>query len=158
MTIRFLRKIFGYCAVIAVIVFVLFQGFYDYFEAGRTSANLSTFIYDTILLARGNAERSIGDIELILRKLAHFIEYMVLGTVVLLMLVTNVKNRFLAFTLFILLTIPIPFIDEFIIQSMGLGRSSHLLDVLIDLLGIATSLVIGIIYVIVHKWWQNIVD
>lgn len=62
-----------------------------------------------------------------------------MGTFVLIGLQHVVKKRGLFLVLSLLLTVPIPLFDEFLIQAFSEGRSPLYLDVGIDLLGILLS-------------------
>jgi len=141
-----LSKIAGIGVILIMMAFVLYQGTNEYLATGRTSQGIATQINELIVAETGSQERSVDTIELILRKLAHYIEYLMLGTIIFAIGNRLLTNKGLSLLLFLTLTLPLPFIDEFAIQSMTLGRSPQLLDVLIDLMGIGTALIIGVIY------------
>ncbi len=143
---KLINSITGSVFIILIVVFVLYQGSSEYLSAGRFSQILAIGLQKFIKVETGNVERSISDIELILRKLAHLLEYLALGTVTFGIVNRVITRRWIAFLCILLITLPIPFIDEFFIQARTLGRASQLLDVIIDIIGIAISIGIGLFY------------
>ena len=61
-----------------------------------------------------------------------------------------VSKRWLAILIILVLTLPIPFIDEFIIQASADGRSVQLLDVIIDMIGLMIAFAMGGLYKLGH--------
>ncbi len=142
-----IKNKYTYIIVIALaIAFVLFQSMLNADISTGESQALAKTIYEYIINLSGHEERPIDQIEMILRKLAHFIEYFFMGTIVLIGVQHVVKHRWLFILLVVVLTIPIPFIDELYVQAMTEGRSPHYLDIGIDLLGIMMSYVVYGLY------------
>ncbi len=137
--------------IIITIGFILIQGGCDYNVPGRFSRILAESVNEQIVEMTGHTERSVGEIELILRKCAHLVEYLVLGTVVFIAVMTFVESRILAYLIVALMTVPVPFVDEFIVQGNTTGRAVHLLDVYLDLLGIFMAIGIGSLYFVLVR-------
>lgn len=114
-------------SIILVILWMIFIFVMSSFDA-TSSSNQSNFIVD-IITSIINI-KDIGLLSLIIRKLAHFIEYFILG-----ILVTNFITRYdKKIIIAILLCIIYATSDE-IHQIFVPGRSCQIIDIMIDSLG-----------------------
>lgn len=124
--------------------------FYNSTRNGVESTNAS----NTVLIFLNNLLLNLGiniNIQaIVLRKLAHFAEFFLLGTFIMFTFesFTGKLLKNLGYTLFFSLLVPV--LDE-TIQLFSVGRSSQVVDVLIDFFGAFT----GIIYVIIFIYLKN---
>lgn len=121
-------------------------------ESTEDSIGLASRIYHMLIRYDPTNLKNLKEIELLLRKLAHFIEYLLYGTVVMIVLSVLVKKTSVLILLFSLFTYLVPIIDEFIIQATSPGRTPQLLDIGIDWFGITLALVIGLSYRLVYTY------
>lgn len=146
-----LKWLLGLLIIGLVAGMIINQSLKDGDETKGMSSGISAFVYETVESYKGYPERDLNEIDLIVRKLAHFIEYLFYGTITLLVFAKLIKNRFVLMFVTILLTLPVPFVDEFLIQTQVSGRSPHVIDVMIDLLGLLLAYIIGFLYVLVLR-------
>ena len=137
--------------MLLAIGFVLTQSMLNAEISSVGSKNLAKRIYEYIVEISGHEERSIDQIELILRKLAHFVEYFFMSTIVLIGVQHLVKKKWAFIIIVLLVTIPIPFLDELFIQASTDGRSPHYLDIGIDMAGIFMSYIVYVLYWIMDE-------
>ena len=83
----------------------------------------------------------------VLRKLAHFGEYMILGLLV--ASVAGILGKTLVYPCAWGYTIAVALVDEFVIQSMTEGRGPSIKDVGID----AAGALVGVLLVMGAAWW-----
>lgn len=114
-------------SIILVILWMIFIFVMSSFDA-TSSSNQSNFIVD-IITSIINI-KDIGLLSLIIRKLAHFIEYFILGILVINFITRYDKKIIIA----ILLCIIYATSDE-IHQIFVPGRSCQIIDIMIDSLG-----------------------
>lgn len=89
----------------------------------------------------GDDNYSVSTIDIIIRKLAHFIEYLML-TVLLSIGFSNVmRNKWLSLLLSGFIGFTVSLIDESFIQAAS-SRNSSIFDVFIDLSGIAAGILV----------------
>lgn len=128
---------------LAITVFI----FSNSLQVGETSAAQSDIIAeiaDRMLRAVGITleERTLT---VVIRKLAHFSEYFILGASSLGFILTAFsKRRFAVFSPIYCLAVAV--CDEFIMQAMTAGRAPLWTDVLIDFSGVMTAFVIICIF------------
>ena len=100
---------------------------------GDNSSNQSNFIVD--IISNIFNINNIEILSLIIRKLAHFTEYFILGLLVYNMIHNLNKNKYLSIIICILYAIS----DE-IHQIFVPGRNCHIIDILIDSIGSITGI------------------
>lgn len=131
-------------SIILVILWMIFIFVMSSFDA-TSSSNQSNFIVD-IITSIINI-KDIGLLSLIIRKLAHFIEYFILG-----ILVTNFITRYdKKIIIAILLCIIYATSDE-IHQIFVPGRSCQVTDVIIDSMG---SIMGVYLYKLINKGYKK---
>lgn len=140
------RKIFYPVLSILIIIFI----FNNSLQTGTISSEASQFVLDFCnnILSFFNINFTIQGV--FIRKLAHFIEFFLLGFFVMMSFNSFFKFTFhiLGFPLFICLLIPV--IDEYI-QSFVVGRSSLVSDVLIDFAGAFTGIIFVVFYIFIKN-------
>jgi len=105
-----------------------------------SSRNIAIFI-NKVLSALGEPENTVTTIDIIIRKIAHFMEYLVL-TILLSIGFLNVVNKQGWALLTSAITAGfISLIDEAFIQAAA-GRNSSLFDIMVDFMGIGAGLVV----------------
>lgn len=131
-------------SIILVILWMIFIFVMSSFDA-TSSSNQSNFIVD-IITSIINI-KDIGLLSLIIRKLAHFIEYFILGILVINFITRYDKKIIIA----ILLCIIYATSDE-IHQIFVPGRSCQIIDIMIDSLGS----IMGIyLYKLINKGYKK---
>ncbi len=121
--------------------------------AGEQSAKQSNFFVD-IAISAFNLVGIKADADLLfvlIRKLAHFGEYFVLGLLAFFALYNPSKRKITFFAPLYCLLVAVA--DEFIMQRITEGRSPQITDVLIDFAGVVFGLLIvfGVIYLRTKK-------
>lgn len=125
--------------------------FYNSMQNGENSSNASTFVLNfvnSLIYKLGLRFSLTGHF---IRKLAHFIEFFLLGVFLMLTFeaFTNKLFSILGATMFFAIFIPV--IDEFI-QIYSPGRASSVKDVLLDFFGSFTGIIfICLCFVIKRK-------
>lgn len=104
-------------------------------ESGALSGGITHMVYD--FLASMNINVEINDLSLFIRKFAHFSEFLLLGLVWIVIIKEFKHKYFIA----IFYGMMVAVIDEFI-QYFIPGRVSSVFDVLIDVLGVLTGILI----------------
>lgn len=138
----------GPSIVIIIMILAMIFGFSTQTgdESSDISQKITQIVQDRITQYHGEPERSDHEVELIVRKFAHFLEYFFYGVAVLMIMRNLLKKFYFWLPLSLLMTIPIPFIDEFVIQVQSPGRTPMLMDVGIDLLGVGVALIAFIFF------------
>ncbi len=137
--------------IVVSMMMIFFFSSQDSTRSSETSSKISNFVisvlykdYDDL----DNNERSAikSKVDYIVRKGAHFTEFMFLSFVITiyayLVIAHKKKNTFISFLISIPLGIIYAFIDEFH-QKFVSGRAMMFRDVLIDSLGVLTGAIIG---------------
>ncbi|HEY8499076.1 MAG TPA: VanZ family protein [Clostridia bacterium] len=93
----------------------------------------------------GDDNYTVSTIDIIIRKLAHFIEYLML-TVLLSIGFSNVmRNKWLSLLLSGFIGFTVSLLDEGFIQAAS-NRNSSIFDVFIDLSGIVTGMIVLVLF------------
>lgn len=112
-------------------------------QSGDVSNSLSSVIavkIEEILLNRGDYAYDYEGINFIIRKLAHFFEFMILAVLIAAGLNKVFRRIVPALIISGVASIGVAFIDE-IFQSISVNRSSSLFDVMIDGTGAVAGLI-----------------
>ena len=127
--------------LIIILMFIIF-GFsaVDGSVSYSWSEEVAIFI-KRILTSLGDKNYSVTTIDLVIRKLAHFFEYLIL-TILLTIGIYNITNS-KGYSLLIssIVAIIVSLIDEGVIQTVS-GRNNSLFDVFIDCTGIIAGLIV----------------
>lgn len=146
-----IKRIFYLILTILIISFI----FYNSIKNGQESSDASRTILNYINHFFEMIGTEISVTGYFVRKMAHFIEFFVLGISAMLLFDSflGLKIEILGYPLFLCTITPI--LDEYI-QSFSIGRSSQVSDVLIDFSGAFLGiLLIFIILVIKNKFRKN---
>ncbi len=112
-------------------------------DTSKTQSNsLSLIIIRLIGYLGGRVNYNLREVDLVIRKLAHFVEYLTLTSIFAIVVYKRVKSWLLGFILIGLTMFMIPLIDEFILQSISSGRTPQIIDVALDYSAILLSLCI----------------
>ncbi|HKL61399.1 MAG TPA: VanZ family protein [Acholeplasma sp.] len=113
---------------------------------GAVSSSQSGFVVDVLypVVSWVLPNLSVGTMSFIIRKLAHFTEYFILGLLLYRVYMSYVKGYFLL-TIVVMHGLLVAAIDESI-QLFTPNRSGELRDVLIDLLGVILAVVVIILF------------
>ena len=141
---------------------LLFSTFYIIFgfssQNGEQSGSISKKITEAIL-EKSNKYNNLGEeekeiilhkVEFVIRKMAHFSIYTVVGLLLMALLSTyNIKNKW-GFVVTIIIGVLYAMSDEFH-QSFSPGRTPKITDVCIDTLGVILGAVLVILIKIIYK-------
>ncbi|MDD4296602.1 MAG: VanZ family protein [Ruminiclostridium sp.] len=84
---------------------------------------------------------SITTIDMVIRKLAHFFEYLIL-TILLFISFSNIKlSRRYSLLISAVISVLVSIVDEGVIQNIS-GRNNNIFDVMVDCTGIITAVII----------------
>lgn len=98
-------------------------------------------IIQKILNAYEKPDISLPTINLIIRKLAHFVEYMILTLLLVIGFSNALKKQGWAFFISAVTAGFVAVVDESFIQTIS-GRNSSLFDIMVDFAGAGTGLVV----------------
>lgn len=145
-----------------ILIMLLFSTFYIIFgfssQNGEQSGSISKKITEAIL-EKSNKYNNLGEeekeiilhkVEFVIRKMAHFSIYTVVGLLLMALLSTyNIKNKW-GFVVTIIIGVLYAMSDEFH-QSFSPGRTPKITDVCIDTLGVILGAVLVILIKIIYK-------
>lgn len=136
-----LKKIVYLIMTILIISFI----FYNSLQNGESSSETSMIVLNFINNMLENIGLNIMLEGIFVRKLAHFVEFFMLGVFIMLTFeaFTNKIFSIIGFPMFFSIFIPV--IDEYI-QLYSDGRASSVKDVLLDFLGALTGIIIVSIF------------
>lgn len=126
------HKIYMVILVIAGIIAMAILNF----DQSNYISNLLARVIRKVAIIIGDSHYSVSQINLVIRKFGHFIEYMFLMVVCYSIIHSYMKNEFYIFVLSFLAVACIAIIDEGIIQNfIASGRNGQSYDVMIDFAG-----------------------
>lgn len=130
---------------LAMLLVLSLMGAVLYFssQSGGDSNELSRKVAQRIVQvmeAQGDKTQSLDKVNLIVRKLAHFSEYLLLGVLLAVALTHLLGRAWLAVPLAGLLGVGFAYCDEWV-QSGTPGRTQSIFDVMVDSAGLAVGLV-----------------
>ena len=145
-----------------ILIMLLLATFYIIFgfssQNGEQSGRISEKITEAIL-EKSNKYNNLGEeekeiilhkVEFVIRKMAHFSIYTVVGLLLMALLSTyNIKNKW-GFVVTIIIGVLYAMSDEFH-QSFSPGRTPKITDVCIDTLGVILGAVLVILIKIIYK-------
>lgn len=139
-----MRKYIPFILILLMLILILgsssINGPVSYFTSGiiaQVVKKLMSFI--------GDDNYTVSTIDIIIRKLAHFIEYLML-TVLLSIGFSNVmRNKWLSLLLSGFIGFTVSLLDEGFIQAAS-NRNSSIFDVFIDLSGIVTGMIVLVLF------------
>ena len=128
------RKLLPWIFVILWMTLIFFLSHQPAMESNQLSSGIIKRIYDIIKMIAPDIRLDLESLNHIIRKLAHFGVYLILGILIANGLIYNKKSRINAILLALLICILYAISDE-IHQIFIPGRSGQVSDVLIDSLG-----------------------
>jgi len=128
-------------ATISLIIW-LFVIFFFSNQEGTSSSGTSNIIVDFIMAVFNLSKNNLETVAFIVRKLAHFTEYFVLGLLTINAFKYYIKDKLLMYSIIFVLIYAVS--DE-IHQAFIPGRASMIMDTLIDSLG-------GLVGIITYRW------
>ncbi len=147
------KRIYAIIFAISAVALIIFI-FSNSLKTAEVSKEQSDGIVTDVIefLIRAGITADHDDLSFIVRKLAHFAEYFLLGGLVYLTaFFADVKKPFIAAVSVCLIT---AIGDEFVVQAITEGRSPEIRDCIIDLFGGAASS--ATIYFITRKRYSNV--
>ncbi len=137
--------------LLIIVMFVMILGFSA--QSGQSSNDITSRIARTIesfLIDHKSYDYRAEQINLIIRKLAHFSEYLIFTVLVFIGFHNVFKRVFGALFLTGFVGVVLALFDE-TFQSNSIGRSSSLFDVLIDCSGVGVGLIAALCFIILSK-------
>ena len=134
-----MKKYLPFILILIMVILILGLSFLDSSSSNVPSIKLASII-TKVLHRLGEDGNSVSTINLILRKLAHFMEYLVLTILLSIGFLNTVKKQGWAFLFSAITAGFVSLIDEIFIQSFS-GRNSNLFDILVDFMGIGAGLI-----------------
>ena len=104
------------------------------------SKAIAKFIKSIIDLLGGN-NCSITAIDMVIRKLAHFFEYLILTILLFVGFSNNKLSRRYSLLTSAIISVLVSIVDEGVIQNIS-GRNNNIFDVMVDCTGIITAVII----------------
>lgn len=98
-----------------------------------------------VMTLMGDNNYSVTTIDMIIRKLSHFIEYLVITVLLSIGLSNLMRKKWFSLVLGGFIGFTVSLLDEGFIQA-AVGRSSSLFDVLIDMTGILVGMLLFILH------------
>ncbi|NLO40098.1 MAG: VanZ family protein [Ruminiclostridium sp.] len=135
-----MKKYLPFILILIMVILILGLSFFDSSSSNVPSIKLASII-TKVLHRLGEDGNSVSTINLILRKLAHFMEYLVLTILLSIGFLNTVKKQGYAFLFSAITAGFVSLIDEIFIQSFS-GRNSNLFDIFVDFMGIGAGLII----------------
>lgn len=113
-------------------------------SSNGASGAISAFI-KKVLLFFGDQSYSVSSINLVIRKFAHFFEYMLLTLFLSIGFSNIMRNKWMAMLVSIMLGVIVSLVDEGIVQAAS-GRTSSMFDIIVDCSGIFTAFIVLALY------------
>jgi len=135
-----MRKYVPFILIIILMLVIFGFSAVDGSASYSRSEEAASFI-KRILTSLGDKNNSVATIDLIIRKLAHFSEYLILTILLTIGILNTSNSKGYSFLISFIVAIIVSLIDEGVIQAVS-GRNSSLFDVIIDCTGIITGLIV----------------
>lgn len=135
-----MKKYLPFILILIMLVLILGSSLIDSPTSNAPSIKIASLI-SKVLHRLGEDGNSVSTINIVLRKLAHFMEYLVLTILLSIGFSNTVKKQGWAFLTSAITAGFISLIDEAFIQSVS-GRNSSFFDILVDFSGIGAGLLI----------------
>ncbi len=135
-----MKKYLPFILILIMLVLILGSSLIDSPTSNAPSIKIASLI-SKVLHRLGEDGNSVSTINIVLRKLAHFMEYLVLTILLSIGFSNTVKKQGWAFLTSAITAGFISLIDEAFIQSVS-GRNSSFFDIFIDFSGIGAGLLI----------------
>lgn len=135
-----MKKYLPFILILIMVILILGLSFFNSSSSNVASIKIASIIAK-VLHRLGEDGNSVSTINLILRKLAHFMEYLVLTILLSIGFLNTVKKQGYAFLFSAITAGFVSLIDEVFIQSFS-GRNSNLFDIFVDFMGIGAGLII----------------
>lgn len=135
-----MKKYMPFILILLMLIIILGSSLIDSPASNTPSIKIASVI-SKLLQWFGNGDISVNTINLIIRKLAHFMEYLVLTILLSIGFSNTVKKQGWAFLTSAITAGFVSLIDEAFIQAVS-GRNSSLFDILVDFSGIGAGIVV----------------
>ena len=135
-----MKKYLPFILILIMLVLILGSSLIDSPTSNAPSIKIASLI-SKVLHRLGEDGNSVSTINIVLRKLAHFMEYLVLTILLSIGFSNTVKKQGWAFLTSAITAGFISLIDEAFIQSVSV-RNSSFFDILVDFSGIGAGLLI----------------
>ncbi len=133
-----MRKI----AVLVLVIFLMGMILSFSSQSGGQSNGLSYKVANRIMdymVLQGDDSLSLKNVNLIVRKLAHFSEYLLIGVLLAVALTNLLERAWLAVPLAGIMGVAFAFCDEWV-QGSSPGRTQSIFDVMVDSVGVFVGL------------------
>lgn len=136
----FMKKYLPFILILMMVFIIIGSSLISGPKSYGFSRNIAVFI-NKVLHALGEPENTVTTIDLIIRKLAHFMEYLILTILLSIGFSNVVKKQGWALLTSTITTGFISMLDEAFIQTAS-GRNSSLFDIMVDFMGIGAGLIV----------------
>ncbi|NMB43099.1 MAG: VanZ family protein [Clostridiales bacterium] len=139
-----MRKYIPFILILLMLILIFGSSSVNGPDSYSASGVIAQFVKKSMAFL-GDNNYSISTIEIIIRKLAHFFEYLML-TILLSIGFSNImRNKWLSLLLGGFIGFTVSLLDEGFIQAAS-SRNSSILDVFIDLSGIVTGMLVLVLF------------
>lgn len=135
-----MKRYLPFILILLMMFIILGSSIVDGPTSYGASKGMAAFVIK-VLRFLGDENNSVATIDMIIRKLAHFMEYLVLTVLFSIGFSNAVKKQWWAFLISAITAGFISLIDEAFIQAVS-GRHSSLFDIMVDFSGIFAGLVV----------------
>ncbi len=139
-----MRKYLPFLLILLMMFFIFGSSAMDGTSSNGASGAISAFIKKALLFF-GDKSYSVSSINLVIRKFAHFLEYMLLTLFLSIGFSNVMRNKWTAMFISIMLGIIVSLVDEGIVQAAS-GRTSSMFDIIVDCSGILTAFIVLALY------------
>ena len=148
-----MRKYFPFFLILIMILIILGSASVDGSTSYDTSKTLAGYIKKTLVFF-GDNNNSVGTIDMVIRKLAHFMEYLLFTVLLAIGLFNVMRNKAAVITVSGIVSVIVSVIDEYFIQ-MASNRKSSLFDIMVDGMGILMAIVVLALHILFVKGHQK---
>ena len=139
-----MRKYIPFILILLMLVLIFGSSSVNGLDSYSASGIIAQVV-KKLMAFMGDDNYTVSTIDIIIRKLAHFIEYLML-TVLLSIGFSNVmRNKWLSLLLSGFIGFTVSLLDEGFIQAAS-NRNSSIFDVFIDLSGIVTGMIVLVLF------------
>jgi VanZ family protein len=135
-----MKRYLPFILILVMVAAIIGSSLIDSPSSNVPSVRIASFIAKVLRLL-GDQDNSVATINIVIRKLAHFMEYLILTLLLTIGFSNAVKKQGWAFFISAVTAGFVSLVDEAFIQAVS-GRNSSLFDIFVDFFGIGAGLVV----------------
>lgn len=135
-----MRKYLPFVLIFLMILIILGSSTVDGPTSYGSSKSISAFVV-RVLRFFGDTNYSMNTIDMIIRKMAHFVEYLILTVLLIVGFSNLLQGKWSSFLIGAVIAFCISIVDEALIQGIS-DRQSSLFDIMVDSSGIFIGMVV----------------